>query len=143
MTEEKTIVEINDLINDYTESGERYSLPDLLNTQDKLSGYSYRFAEIVAKAKAEYNFGYLKRKIVINRATQSLIDLKIEKAVNKCQLKAETQNEDLLKSELTLEALSYEYDLKLKQLNRVLSSMQQRISFSKKEWELSQFQTSN
>ena len=141
MTDEKTIVEINDLINDYTESGERYSLPDLLNTQDKLSGYSFRFAEMVAHAKREYNFGYLKRKIVINRATQTIIDMKLEKAVNKAQLKAETQNEDLLKSELGLEALAFEYDLKLKQLNRVLSAMQQRISFVKKEWELSQFQT--
>ena len=48
---------------------------------------------------------------------------------------------DLLRDELTLEGLAFEYDLKLKQLNRVLSSMQQRISFVKKEWELSKFQT--
>lgn len=136
-------MEINELINDYTQNSEGYDLPSLLNVQDRLSGYSFHFAEVVANAKRDYNFGYLKRKIVINRATQSIIDLNIEKAVNKATLKAETSNEDLLKDELELEGLAFNYDLKLKQLNKVLASMQQRISFVKKEWELSKFQTSN
>lgn len=141
MTDEKCILEINEIINDYTENSEGYSLPDLLKVQDRLSGYSFNFAEIVANAKKDYNFGYLKRKIVINRATQSILDMKVEKAMNKAHTKAEVQNEDLLKDELTFEALSFEYDLKLKQLNRVLSAMQQRISQVKKEWELNKFQT--
>lgn len=141
MKAEKVLLEIDEIIEGYTLQSESMSINELLLIQDKLSGYGFYFAEIVAKSKMDYNFGYLKRKIVINRATQSILDLKVEKAMNKAQTKAETQNEDLLRDELTLEGLAFEYDLKLKQLNRVLSSMQQRISFTKKEWELSQFQT--
>jgi len=141
MTDEKIIIEINENINNYTERGDSYSLPELLKAQDELSGYSFFFAEIVAEAKKDYNFGYLKRKIVVNRQTQSILDLKVETAMNKAQTKSEVQNEDLLKDELKLEALSFSYDLKLKQLNRVLSAMQQRISQAKKEWELTKFQT--
>ena len=141
MKEEKVILEIEEIIEAYTLQSESMSINELLLIQDKLSGFGFYFAEVVAKAKMDYNFGYLKRKIVINRATQSILDMKVEKAMNKAQTKAETQNEDLLKNELTLEGLAFEYDLKLKQLNRVLSSMQQRISFIKREWELAKFQT--
>tara|TARA_R110000751_G_scaffold206469_1_gene310489 strand:- start:3454 stop:3882 length:429 start_codon:yes stop_codon:yes gene_type:complete len=141
MKAEKVLLEIDEIIEAYTLQSESMSINELLLIQDKLSGYGFYFAEVVAKSKMDYNFGYLKRKIVINRATQSILDLKVEKAMNKAQTKAETQNEDLLRDELTLEGLAFEYDLKLKQLNRVLSAMQQRISFVKKEWELAKFQT--
>ena len=139
----RLLLDIEDLITDYQENSEGHSLPILLNMQDQLSGMSFTFAELVAEAKHQHNNTYFKKKVVINRAVQHIVKKGLEKAINKATVMAETENEDILQAELDAEALTFKYDLKLRQLNRVLQAIQQRISFVKKEWELSQFQTNN
>lgn len=138
---ERLILDIEQIITHYSENSATIPLDRLLVAQDKLSGYSFAFAELVANAKQNHNNQYFKKKVAINRGVQHLVASGIEKAVNKATSKVEVQNEDLLQAELDAEALTFKYDLKLKQINKVLQAMQQRISFVKKEWELSQFQT--
>jgi len=143
MRPEKLIIEIEDIINLYIETSDSLPIDRLLSAQDKLSGYSFAFAEMVADAKQHHNNSYFKRKVAINRGVQSILSQGITTAINKATSQVEIQNEDLLQEELDAEALTFKYDLKLKQINRILSAMSQRISFVKKEWELSQFQTNN
>lgn len=143
MTEQKTLVMIDDIIHTYYQISDTMDLNSLLKMQDELSALSYNLAEIVGKAKLTSNQKYVKRKIVINRQVQHMLDSELEKAISKAQNKAEVMNEDILEQEMVAEALAVEYDLKLKQVNKVLQALQQRISFVKKEWELQQFVSDN
>ncbi len=110
------------------------SIDVLLDMQDKLAVHSYRLAEMSADMKSEYNGSYFMRKITISKKTQAIIrQTKTSKA--QAEVEATNTSEDLLLEELNNEAEAFKYDLLLRQVNKVLSAMQQRISYLKIEFD--------
>lgn len=124
---------ISDLLESYEVEGATIPLPSLLTMQDSLAVNSYRLAEMAAEAKANYNGNYFSRKITINRQMQALLNAKMTKAAAEVQAESSSVGEEKIKAELDAEAYAYKLDLLLGQVNKVLSAMQQRISYLKTE----------
>lgn len=139
----KETKEILDKIDGLIEWWETYSctaaLPDLLNTQDELASYSWRLAEISSETKTDYTYKYLMRKIQVNKKAQALVKSGVEKAWTKAIARSEVENEAVLKAEIEAEGAAYMADIKLKQVNKILGIMQQRISFVKMQYGLNQY----
>ena len=131
----ETITNISNLIEAYVDRGDKEDINSLLKAQDLLSGYSFHLAQIVGDAKGTYNNLLFTRKITINRQMQSLLNAKISKAAAQVQAESSAIGEEMIKAELDAEADAYRADLLLNQVNKILSSMAQRISFMKQEYE--------
>jgi hypothetical protein len=127
-----TVKEIELILSDYFQKGSSQDIEGLLLWQDKLSIHSYRLAQLTADSKNVYNGNYFIRKITVNKQQQSIIATrKISKA--QANLEADVLSEDLFKNELESEGLTYKYEMLLNQVNKILSAMQQRISYLKTE----------
>ena len=72
------------------------------------------------------------RNINVDRTTQKLIEEK-SLAKGKAEIDAKLLNKDLYEEYLQSQALSYKLDILIKQVNRILSAMQQNISYAKEE----------
>lgn len=128
---------IDEIIEWYSNNSSTASIKDLIYTQDKLSTYSWNLAELSGQTKEDYTYKYFIRKISVNKTAQSLVKtMAMNKAINQSQI----ENKETLKAEVAAEAAAYTADLKLKQVNKILQVMQQRISYAKKLWELNKFQ---
>jgi len=112
-------------------SNREQSINIILTARDRLAGYSYYIAQQVAETKTEYNLAYYIRKIQVNKSTQGFINNKI--AISKAKIDAELENEALIKTEIELEAQTYRADLLLKQINKILDAISQRIAYLKVE----------
>lgn len=123
--------QISDILTQYAANSGGQAVDLLLRQRDVLATLSYRLAEMAGEAKGEYNSKYFQRKITIARATQRLINEGM--AFNKADSKSLIENEDYYRAEIAKEAEAYKLDLLLKQVNRVLDAMAQRISFLKME----------
>lgn len=103
----------------------------LLAVRDNLSVLSYNLASIAADLKLDYNTNYYIRKIETARSKQGFI------ARGKSAAQSETDSivamSDHFKNELEAEANSYKVDLLLKQVNKILDAMNQRIAFARSE----------
>jgi hypothetical protein len=127
-----TVKEIELILSDYFQKGSSQDIEGLLLWQDKLSIHSYRLAQLTADSKTVYNGNYFIRKITVNKQQQSMIATrKISKA--QANLEADVLSEDLFRNELESEGLTYKYEMLLNQVNKILSAMQQRISYLKTE----------
>ena len=124
----------------YLDNGEAMDVDALLECQDKLSGYSWTLTELCAEFKRDYNFKYFTRKIMVNESAQAITNKPVKIAMNKAVLSAEVKHKYELENEIEAESYAYEADLRLKQLNRILSSVQQRISHAKRLWEMNKYQ---
>lgn len=123
---------ITELIKEYGATSSSMSVDELLNLQDKLSGYSYFLAEKCAETKSLYNISYFNRNICVLRRQQDLI-MKSSLPVSKSEIQAKNEAEELYRTTADYESEAYRLDLLLKQVNRILASMQQRISHLKNE----------
>ena len=132
MNPSETIQAIEAHLSWYHTKGSGAHVPELLDHQDRLAIHSYRLAEMAGDQKQDFNSCYYMRKISISKQTQAII---FEKKTSKAQAEIEATNENAEKIELELisEGQAFKYDLLLKQVNRVLSAMQQRISYLKQE----------
>ena len=84
--------------------------------------------------KRDYNQSYFIRKISINKSTQGFItNKKLPK--NKAETLSLIENEEIYAKEIELESMAYQYDLLLRQVNKILEAMSQRISYLKTEKE--------
>jgi len=127
-----TLKEIELILSSYFLKGSSMQINELLDLRDKLAIHSYRLAEYTAGTKTTYNASYFNRKISVLKETQNIINArKLSKA--QATVDAELANEELFEMEQIDEANAYKHDLLLKQVNQVLSAMQQRISYLKKE----------
>ncbi len=113
---------------------ENCKTPDTLNllrVRDHLSILSYNLASVAADMKQNYNTNYYIRKIETARKKQGLINS------GKSAAQSETDSivamSDHFKNELEAEANSYKVDLLLKQVNKILDAMNQRIAFARSE----------
>ena len=104
----------------------------LLEFQDKMVAYSFWLGELLVNAKTDYNLKFFSKKMILSRSTQSFIKSK-DMAVNKATLESTIQNEDIIKIEIEAESYAYRCEVLLKQLNKVLDTVRQRISYLKAE----------
>jgi hypothetical protein len=116
--------QINEIIEDYEYADD---LDTLFNLQDKLSILSYNLVNLVCLSKKDYVFGLMRRKIGVIR---SIHESKESSSAAK-KSKAEYDNLELFEKEAEHEVSAYMYDLKLKQVNKILSAMAQKISYLK------------
>lgn len=130
--ENDVIEEISKGIQWYFENSVKASIDVLMEFQDKMTAYSFWMAEITADQKKDYNLKYFSRKIEVAKSKQGFI--KNQKSpVNKAEIDAVIENEDILKAEVEAESYTYKCDLLLKQTNKLLDAIRQRISFLKDE----------
>jgi len=126
----ETIPEISSLVQWYYENAKKdIAIETLLSAQDRLAGLSYSLAYYAGECKDHYNQSYFIRKIEHSRKKQAIMNG--GKSATAADTEATIENEANYKDELSKEAESYQADLLLKQVNKILSAMQQRISFLK------------
>lgn len=133
MQDEKIIQNIEKLLGWYESYHSTTDIYKLLDFQDKLSLLSFNLGVMVAKSKGEAVGAYFERKYVFSVNKMSFIN------GGETNGKSDTMAEASIKKERDeeKEAIAYSESLRfmLAQVNKVLSSCQQRISFSKSEWE--------
>lgn len=125
---------MTNLIQQYQDKYSTMPLNRLLDFQDKLSTLSWTLAEQVGEAKHLYNGQHFVRKIEVIRKKQGLRTAKKITQKEAEEIALEETHDDYLE-ELELEANAYKMELMLRQCNRILSSVQQRISSLKQEKE--------
>ena len=128
----KTLEEINKIISWWINLKQGFTDIDLIiYSQQKLSGHAYYLAEESATVKENYNAGYFMRKINVAKSKNSFINQ--GKSAAAAETAAIEKNEDFYETEMRNESHAYKLDLLLKQVNHILSAMQQRISYLKQE----------
>lgn len=125
---------IVEIIQSYERSISSQDIHKLIELRDLLAVNSFRLAQEAAELKKDYNSTYFIRKISVNKSTQGIIGEK-KLPMNKATLEATIANEDIYKQEQELESAAYQLDLLLRQSNKVLEAMSQRISYLKTERE--------
>ena len=128
---DETLLKIHELLHDYVKNNTTNSIDYLLDIQDKLCIWGMRLAEITADCKTTYNYQYFIRKIHVSKQIQNLI--KQGTRIGQASNSAIADNEEVFNAEQESESIAYKADLILKQLNKSLSAIQQRISHLKYE----------
>ena len=124
----------------YFENSHKATINVLMEFQDKMTAYAFWLAEIAADQKKDYNLKYFSRKIEVAKSKQNFIQNQKMK-VNQSEIEATIENEDILKEEIESESYTYKCDLLLKQTNKLLDSIRQRIAYLKQEKQNSNIQT--
>jgi len=109
------------------------SIDQLLGFQDRVSIMSFNLARIAAISKGSYLRAYFNRKLDFSTSKIKHMDLKNSAAKAEELANIETQGVRLCEIEAAQAA--HIIELELKQINKVLSAVQQRISFEKAEKE--------
>jgi len=127
-----TIIEqITEVIMAYNKNYKTLSIDELLNAKDKIVTLNFNLAEEVAAAKDSYNMGYYLRKINVVKTKNVYINQ--GKSATAAESTAIENTRAELKAELEKESYAYRLDLLLKQSNKVVDALTQRISFLKVE----------
>lgn len=103
----------------------------LLSVRDHLATLSYNLAFISADFKSNYNYHYYIRKIEVSKKKQGFIKGGIK--IGEAEVDSIIAGAKHIKAELEAEAASYKVDLLLKQVNKILEAMNQRIAFARAE----------
>jgi len=122
---------VNVLLDWYEKNADKASILQLLDFQDKLSLLSTNIGKITGDCKASYLTAYFERKH--NHSIKKLYHIGNGDTAAKAEEKAELANEENRRIEIEEEKMSYIISLQLRQLNKVLSACQQRISFEKED----------
>ena len=125
------IEKLQGLIKEYNQVRDSGNISLILDLKDKICAWSFRFAELTADLKIEYNQRYFIRKIATAKTKHALIrnDMTIGKADAESMIEHETE----YKSEQEIEGLSYKADIMLRQTNMIIRAIEQRISWLKVE----------
>ena len=125
------IEKLQGLIKEYNQVRDSGNISLILDLKDKILGWSFRFAELTADLKIEYNQRYFIRKIATAKTKHALIrnDMTIGKADAESMIEHETE----YKSEQEIEGLSYKADIMLRQTNMIIRAIEQRVSWLKVE----------
>jgi hypothetical protein len=125
--------QISDIIIWYKDIGIlTQNINQLLEYKDMLAISSYMLAEFAATKKIDYNVAYFVRKVsVIREKEQNNKNMSATKAETKAMLSKEND----YYREINAQGEAYKADLLLKQVNKILDCMTQRISYLKQELE--------
>ena len=127
------IQEITKQIESYQRSIGSNDINGLIELRDRLAIESFYLAQELAEAKSNYNSSYFVRKIQIEKSKQGFVK---EMAYNKATTEALIQSEELYKTELDNESIAVSLDLLLKQVNKILDAIAQRVSYLRDEQKL-------
>ena len=124
---------IEKCLNWYNNNYSKATLTELINFQCKLSLLSVNLATITARSKETHLRAYFERKMAFSIKKLHYIDegYKIGKAEEKANSELKEYTDEELQTEVIAESLM----LELRQINKVLSAVQQRISYEKAEKE--------
>lgn len=122
---------INKVINSYCSQSKSSTVNQLLDWKDLLAGYNYHLAELMSDYFADYSKHYYIRKIKIAREKNRLI--KEGSAISAAESIATVEAAQEFQTELDNEAMADRLDNLLRQSNRVVDAMAQRISVLKNE----------
>jgi hypothetical protein len=111
----------------------------LIYLRVRLSTLSYNLGQMLVDAKSSYNARYFIRKISVSRSMQGLVNDK-QFSIKIAEEQAKTDNESKLKEEVEAESSAYGCEVLLRQCNRILDTLNQQISFLRKEEEISKTQ---
>jgi hypothetical protein len=125
--------EITRLIESYRNSINSQDINGLIELRDRLAIESFYLAQDLSEAKRNYNSSYFVRKIQIEKSKQGFVK---EMAYNKATTEALIQSEELYKTELDNESIAVSLDLLLKQVNKILDAIAQRVSYLRDEQKL-------
>jgi hypothetical protein len=125
--------EITRLIESYRNSINSQDINGLIELRDRLAIESFYLAQDLSEAKRNYNSSYFVRKIQIEKSKQGFVK---EMAYNKATTEALIQSEELYRTELDNESIAVSLDLLLKQVNKILDAIAQRVSYLRDEQKL-------
>lgn len=127
----EVITKIEGFIKEYNSIRDSGNISLILDIKDKICAWSFRFAELTANLKIEYNEKYFIRKIATAKTKHALI--RNGTTIGKAESESMIEHEVEYKSEQEIEGLSYKADIMLRQTNVIIQSIQQRISYLKFE----------
>jgi len=135
MSNNKQVLDkIEEQLQFYKEHSDKIQIPELLRMQDVMSINSYYLAsQLDLSNKGSVEADLAKRYKVIHGYLYAKIE---DKSITDkmAQHTADKWAEEEFKLKVRLQTETYWLDIKLKQINRVLSSIQQRISYLKAEF---------
>jgi hypothetical protein len=134
---ENTLNRVNKILKWYYLIPQDYAdIDTLLYNRKQLSIESVKLALIVGEFKAEYDSTYFKRKVAFSKAFEQIKATSTEKITDSVAIhKANIEIEPIEDIEKSLSGQFEKGKMILKQVNEVLSSMQQQLSYLKKEKE--------
>ena len=132
-TDIQIIEKIGKLLVWYENNCDKATVLRLIEFQDKLSLLSCNLATITARAKGSHLRAYFERKHTFS--IKKLGFIKEGLKIGTAEEQAQTEIEGLTEKEIQTEEIADSLMLELRQVNKVLSAVQQRISFMKTEYE--------
>ena len=128
---EETLKLIAEQIEWYTNHSSKATIHLILDSKDKLAGYSYHLATLAADLKIEYNPNYFTKNINVAKTKQALRIKGI--GLGQAKLDAILEHQEAYNTQIEAEADAYRADILLKSVYKVLDAMSQRISVLKQE----------
>ena len=130
---EETLKLIAEQIEWYTKHSSNATIDQILDSRDKLAGYSYHLATLAADLKIEYNSTYFIKTINVAKTQQALM-IK-GSGLGQAKLDAILKHQEAYNAQIEAEADAYRADILLKSVYKVLDARSQRISVLKQERE--------
>ena len=132
-TGQQVIDKIEKMLVWYNDNCDKANIEDLLRLSDKLSILSVNVASMTAQADGHFLRAYFNRKCHFANRKLHWIDTGNSATVSQEIVLQEQEYKALKEEELDAEILTRRLELMLKQTNKVLDSLRQRISFEKME----------
>jgi len=106
-------------------------LSELMEKRDKLTVLSYGMAKDVGDSQTAYNDLYFIRRLHVSKTINKLA--KEGLAISKSEYIAVEENQDIFIAEKEKESEAFKNSLLLKQINKILEAMTQRIALLRQE----------
>lgn len=115
----------------YSNKGGSADITELLTERDKLASLSYYLAEQAGNRFIEYNNYYFLRVIHVAKDARTLA--KGGLSWNQAEPEAKVKHQELIETEKDAEGAAFLADKLLRQVNKILDAMNQRIAYIKQE----------
>jgi len=125
------ITKIGKIVSWYNTNCKSATPVQLLDCKDTLVTLNYNLAETVADMTKDYHKSYYIRKMAI--AVKKNAFIKNGEAIGKAESLATEEAAEQFENELEFEALALRFELLLKQSNKIVDAIQQRVSYLKVE----------
>ena len=134
-----TLTRIHGAIDWYEKHSSTEDIEGLINARDVLAVLSFRLAEMVGDNYGQYNESYYIRIIETSAKINTLRKSKM--AINQAEHETREQLRDHYKREKDAETIAHKSSLILKQVNKILEAMSQRIAFMREEQQSANYQS--
>lgn len=131
--------QIKKMIDRYESKYKTMTIPTLLDASDWFSIQATRLAEFLADFKHDYNEKYYIRKLKVAQQEQHLVNSRGFN-ITEAKSQAVVDTAQFNKAELDAQSFAYRIEILLKQINILIQTIQQRISYLKIEQKNSDYQ---